>query len=272
MKEKDINELLGGMQVPARKSKEEAWKELQARLGQDTPVRSLNAGSWVKWAAAAAIIAMGVLWIANSDEQNTYFAESNEHIILPDGSEVDLRKGSTLSWDEEGWESHRTISLEGEAYFEVEKGSKFKVQGNTGTVEVLGTRFNVLNLDNALRVDCYSGKVRVSTESNEALLTKGMATKLNGKGLESPFAISAIDAPWVDGEFAYDRADLSQVFFDLEQQFAVQCDLPDLQAMEFTGTFSANSVEEALQIVCLPMGLSYEITEAGQIKVRKLIK
>lgn len=272
MKEREINELLDGMKVPARKSKEEAWNELRAKLNQDTPVRSLNVGSWVRWAAAAAIIAMGVLWIASVDEQSSYFAEVNEHIVLPDGSQVDLRKGSTLSWDEEGWESHRSILLEGEAYFEVEKGSKFKVQGNTGSVEVLGTRFNVFNMDDALRVDCYSGKVKVSTEKDESLLTKGMATKLNSKGLESPFAISAIEASWIDGEFVYDRADLSQVFFDLEQEFAVQCELPDLRTMEFTGTFSAKNVEEALQIICLPMGLSYEVSETGQIKVRKLIK
>jgi transmembrane sensor len=41
------------------------------------------------------------------------------------------------------WSKERTLSLEGEAFFEVQKGSKFSVVTSDGIVEVLGTSFDV---------------------------------------------------------------------------------------------------------------------------------
>jgi transmembrane sensor len=273
MKENNINQTLKNLNVPTTKSKDQAWKEIEGKLNQVTPVRRLNNVTWVRWAAAASILFLGILWFANQPNSTHILAQNaNQVVELPDGSEVQLRKGSSLSWNADSWDSHRTVTLDGEAYFEVEKGSRFKVAGESGLVEVLGTRFNVFNGKKALRVDCYEGKVRVSTDEQQAILTEGLATKLKNNSLLKPFEIEATVIAWDAGEFAYDRSELAHVFHDLEIQFDVEFQLPFIDDKEFTGAFHASTVEEALEIVCLPMGFTYEFEGTGQIKVSKLIK
>src|SRR5690554_1715769 len=70
-----------------------------------------------------------------------YGARTNT--TLPDGSKVWLNAGTTLSYQAVFGET-RSVTLKGEAYFEVVKGnSPFIVETHFGEVEVKGTSFNV---------------------------------------------------------------------------------------------------------------------------------
>ena len=51
--------------------------------------------------------------------------------------------GVKFQFDKKRFTDERIIQLRGEAFFEVEKGSRFVVQTGKGAVEVLGTSFNV---------------------------------------------------------------------------------------------------------------------------------
>jgi len=56
---------------------------------------------------------------------------------------VVLNSKSTISFNKTDWKNNRQLTLDGEAYFKVEKGSTFTVNTNNGSVTVLGTQFNV---------------------------------------------------------------------------------------------------------------------------------
>ena len=90
----------------------------------------------------------------------TFIAEKTE-VTLPDESKVNLNALTTISFNKKNWDSNRSIELDGEAYFDVEKGSKFKVNTTLGTVTVLGTEFHVKNRTNYFEVVCYEGSVEV---------------------------------------------------------------------------------------------------------------
>jgi len=50
--------------------------------------------------------------------------------------------------------------LFGKAYFDVDKGKTFTVKTDLGTVQVLGTRFDVESRDSIFKVVCYEGSVK----------------------------------------------------------------------------------------------------------------
>lgn len=68
--------------------------------------------------------------------------EENRKIILPDGSEITINKGSVLTYNED-FSANRKLRLDGEASFKVAKDSlhPFTVESSDITVTVLGTVF-----------------------------------------------------------------------------------------------------------------------------------
>ena len=88
-------------------------------------------------------------------------------VILPDGSIAQLNGSSTLKYHPYWWNISRNISLEGEAFFEVAKGSKFSVESKNGTTSVLGTSFNIYARSNQYEVVCVTGKVWVENATGE---------------------------------------------------------------------------------------------------------
>src|ERR1035437_2347567 len=75
----------------------------------------------------------------------TNMAETNE-MILPDGSKVSMNARSKLTYHKKDFgKASRIVSLEGEAYFEVQKNPAvpFIIKLDGAEVKVLGTSFNV---------------------------------------------------------------------------------------------------------------------------------
>ena len=62
-------------------------------------------------------------------------------ITMPDKSVITLNADSRLSFVEGNWMNNRSVSLEGEAFFDVKKGTKFEVNSEVGKVTVLGYQF-----------------------------------------------------------------------------------------------------------------------------------
>ena len=67
------------------------------------------------------------------------------HVAMPDGTDVWLSPGTTLSYDDTFRIDGRNVALDGEAYFDVthDAGQPFVVTAPAFRVRVLGTVFNV---------------------------------------------------------------------------------------------------------------------------------
>lgn len=181
---------------------------------------------------------------------------------LPDGSQVTLNAGSYLSLHPNSWQTSRKVELEGEAYFEVTKGSTFDVVTDNGTISVLGTSFNVFSRKTAFKVVCYEGKVSVATtdQTVQTILSPGMGTRLSAKNLET-FSPENTDGPsWRTGMFEFSSEKLAAVFEEIERQFNVKITAqPDVLNSTYTGFFEKGNLEMALQGVCWPKQLNYTI-------------
>ena len=215
-------------------------------------------------AVIALLITSTVLFTNQSD--NELISHQSEVadirlVELPDGSKVTLNSKSTISY---GSEWNRSLNLEGEAFFEVVKGSKFTVNTNSGTVEVLGTSFNVYSRDDQLIVNCKTGKVKVDIPglSYQQVLTPGTGLRMSSNEVqERNLEVSNI-ATWQVGEFYFDNRPLEEVIEELSRQFDVEIRLNKVEDRFFTGYFISTDLNTALEMVCDPLALEYKVQES----------
>lgn len=251
------------------------WGQIAEKLPKETRTYTTEAGKifWQQtgWKIAASIaLVLAVLYGINYKKNiETSFGETASY-TLPDGSVVNLNAGSLLSYQPFNWKSERVLYLSGEAFFEVEKGKSFVVHTGQGMVEVLGTSFNVFAREGELTVKCFTGKVQVKgkDQTREEIIEPGEAVKLTGEKLvEFEFQPEA-DVDWRQGEFVFEEAPLERVLQELQRQYNVDLEInAKLDDRYYTGQFNNKSLEEALQMVLLPMSMEYEINKDKQLVI-----
>ncbi len=229
---------------------------------------------WIAYAAAAASVALlAIFWMGQRD--TTLIANNAEQIeyYLPDSSLIILNAGTKASFDPKTWDEDRLIMLDGEAFFSVQKGSKFTVQTQRGTVEVLGTSFNVNTHDGRFEVACYTGRVKVQSEGQvkeSNVLTAGKRVSLNRSNSMMQADTFSLDKNgWFQGNIEFETAPLTDVFAEIERQFDVQIDAPtDKIAQEiYTGFLIRENLDSTLQVVCWPKGLEWEKVGANKVVI-----
>lgn len=259
--EKKILEYTANYSVPATKSKETAWNELSEKMAEKHK-STVSLRTLLKVAAIVAVfITASIYYLFQDTTVKAAYGQTKE-VTLPDGSYVLLQAGSQISFNKRDWANERKLSLSGEAYFSVKKGSKFQVLTPAGKVQVLGTKFNVIDRDNCFEVACITGKVSVSLKNKqeEKILVKGFYTRKIDNTLTEPesYQIDKITQR-LNGKFAFDKSKLQEVFNELERQFDVKIEYKGDQNRLFTGYFSNKDLDKALKMVCIPMDIEYQI-------------
>jgi ferric-dicitrate binding protein FerR (iron transport regulator) len=199
----------------------------------------------------------------------SHYAEfgTQKEIKLLDNSEVVLNSNSKLTYKQSDWDKNREIVLEGEAYFKVSKGKTFTVNTSNGTVQVLGTQFNVISNLDYFTVVCYEGKVMVKIAGEEHILTKNSALS-NSNGVVNKTAITQLKPSWLSGESSFESAQLNYVLRAIENQFNVDINYDQLDSSHlFTGFFPHNNLEVALQTVLSSFKINYKKTKSGTINL-----
>ncbi len=245
-----------------KNSKDQVWKRI-ADQTQEQPVGAKRRVSRVVWLGLAASFLALVYFVLpqNSLETiNTSYAQI-EQITLPDGSLVYLNASSKVEFDRSNFLNDRKITLEGEAFFEVEKGSSFEVNTSKGTIEVLGTSFNVLSRQSIFMVECETGRVRVTSGGfTETLNPKEKVIQENNHNIQKTVSLGERRSNWKEGVYHYNGQSLSFALEDLKTQFKVHISIDDQLAKErFTGSFKSNDLEKALSEICWPFGLNFKI-------------
>lgn len=245
-----------------------AYQQVQSRIKSEVPAR-LRVSYSQKLVRAAAVLM--VLITATWAWQHfgtvptptlTVLATGNEpkQFELPDGSKIWLREGSQLRyaqlWDGEV----RLVKLSGEGYFEVEHdpARPFKVElENGGSVEVLGTQFDVRQTPDQTSVLVRSGKVRFSPNG----MTDGPILTANQKAVFDHSAAkvrvtqlsSLNELSWQTGGLTFVNTPLAQVIADLELYYGVKIELgnPDMLACPHSAPLTNQPIEKVLQTLAL---------------------
>ena len=113
------------------------------------------------------IVALAACGPTTISTENNY-----EQVELPDGSIVKLNKNSSITFD--SFDQERTVSLSGEAFFDVIESEKpFTVTTEIGSVSVLGTEFNVKSKGDEFDVEVQSGEVEVKASDDKQKIHRG---------------------------------------------------------------------------------------------------
>jgi len=189
----------------------------------------------------------------------TFIAEKTE-VTLPDDSRVNLNALSTISFNKSTWSSNRNIDLDGEAYFDVEKGSKFNVNTILGSVTVLGTEFHVKNRLNYFEVVCYEGSVKVISKNIHKILKPGdQFLVIDGKFIAQEKE-KKIKPSWLNNESYFKSIPYKYVLSEFERQYDITFITDDIDTnILFTGNFVHNNKELALKSITLPLNITYKI-------------
>ncbi|MGY0391897.1 FecR family protein [Bizionia sp. KMM 8389] len=212
----------------------------------------------------AALLALSFsIYYYTSKSDTSILANTTEKIALelPDHSQVTLNALSTLTYNENDWKTTRELTLEGEAFFKVSKGSQFKVQTAIGSVTVLGTEFLVEQRAGIFEVICYEGSVKVKTDTKESVLTPGEQFLLLDGELISTSKKEETEPAWLHDESSFENMPYKYVLQEFERQYQVKINTTHIKTNQlFTGRFTHNNLEMALKTITLPLNITYSKT------------
>ncbi|MFV8337128.1 FecR family protein [Flavobacterium sp. RSP29] len=226
-----------------------------------TKVRTLNFKTFYSVAAVLVVMLTSAyfLFFNNTTSFETQIAQTKT-VTLPDNSEVILNSASKLTFNEKKWDDKRALTLEGEAYFKVQKGQTFSVNTTAGVVKVLGTQFNVKERKNYFEVHCYEGLVSVTYNNETVKLPPGKTFRVINGTIENIDDFNAQNPSWMQQESSFNKIPLDQVIAELERQYDIKIKVEGVDTSKlFTGSFTHTNKEIALQAVTIPLKLSYKI-------------
>ncbi len=261
-----LDELNDSLSISYNKSKEEVWSEINKQIkNQPAKTRRINFSRVrMVWAAAmiALLVGLGVLL-----RFYHYTVEAGPgqiaNFFLPDGSEVVLSPASKATYYPLWWNYSRKVTLDGEAFFKVQKGKKFSVKSERGITTVVGTSFDIYARQDNYRVVCYTGKVWVKARksSRKIILTPGDKAEIDAKGeilFSNEKAVGKYTA-WINNQFVFTSEPVRLVFSEMARRYNVTILLKNAVTGNYTGNFSSNiPIEKALAIVCKPFGFTIE--------------
>jgi len=241
-----------------------AWKNFQGRI-HPVPVRRVNLG-WMRIAASAiVIIGIGLLgyWLLNQPvEEITKIAQQDVlNDTLPDGSRVTMNKGSLISYPSKFKGGTRLVVLKGEAFFNVEpnKEKPFVVLARGVRITVVGTSFNVKNIN---------GNVEVVVETGIVTVTKGGRTvelKPNQKIMVAEKDSAMAEETVSDQlykyyrikEFVCDGTPLWKLVEVLNEAYHSNIIIknPAIRDLPLTTTFHNESLEQVLKVISMTLDI-----------------
>ena len=189
---------------------------------------------------------------------------------LADGSLVWLNAGSSVTFPVSFSGKERKVSVTGEAYFEIapDKTRPFLVSfasGNRkGTVEVLGTHFNINAYDDesSSRITLLEGAVKVTTGTDAITLRPGQQAAvagnlevINNANLEEVMA-------WKNGKFFFHKADVHTTMRQIARWYDVEVMYEGNIEGFFNGTISRDeNVSATLKKLQLTGEVQFEIKD-----------
>lgn len=181
-------------------------------------------------------------------------------ITLPDGSEVWLNSGSSISYPKRFTKNKRSVQLTGEAYFKVtsDKSNRFDVTTANGLqFSAYGTEFNVKTYEDEDKIEATlaKGHVEVSEIGQPVSKTLHPGEQViyykNTSRMEVDKVNLAVETSWKDGKMIFRRANMNEVVQRLARHFNVDIKLEgeELYDYKYSATFTTETLNEILLLL-----------------------
>ncbi len=258
---------------------ERAWNRIYSKIPhrENKPAIIQMNIFWKVAASVAVILALGfgTLW---SFEHFSYKAKTTmvqieaptgekSKIVLADGTHVWLNSQTILKYNVM---EPRKVTLEGEAYFEVEKdrAHPFEVATACGMkVVVLGTKFNLRSFKDESNVETTleEGKVKITGISSKQPIILKPGQQANYDTRNNKLLIRSVSAGiyslWKNNELRFVDVSFADLVVSIERWYGVEIILdPTIRDTDrFTMTVKTESLRELLNMMQLTSKFDYEI-------------
>lgn len=266
----------------------EDWETVRAKIRALPQTQKRFAFSaWLRYAAAAALFVTSayVAWNFRKPSTTAFVtkieapAGARTYVTLPDSSHVWLNAGSLISFDQHFGTDNRSLTLEGEAFFDVEKSKvPFKVHTVAYEIAVLGTAFNVkaYRNDDVVSTTLIRGSLKVNRVTasgvaeeillhpNEKVTLQGLPSERSGHPLMLQKNIDAVaEADWKDGWLTVRGESLNELSKKIERLYNVTIHFENdsLKAYKYTGRIQQFSLEQVLKALALTSPIDFVIDE-----------
>ena len=277
IKSEDIDALWGRLALHAESKPGSSMSE-SSRKDRKPIARSnrrVGTSVWASTAVALLLVAVGIFLYLRPIAKTAPYGEQIA-VNLSDGSVIELNSGSTITYPR-FFRGNRTVSLEGEAYFDVtESDVPFIVHTFNADVKVLGTTFNIHAWKTGWRqesvVTLTSGSVHLSPrlEPEQSIVmspgqTIAVREEFDGF-VESTFDNMDHVLAWRKGELVFKDQQLIAVLEEIERRFGIKVELQVNQLLEKEVTFAyrrVTSAENILEDLCHALDLQYRPISNG---------
>jgi ferric-dicitrate binding protein FerR (iron transport regulator) len=198
-------------------------------------------------------------------------AGDKSKITLPDGSTVWINACSSITYDHTFGEDTRSVTLNGEAYFEVktDTAKPFMVHADHFTYMVTGTSFNVYSYKNETKTSLalLEGGVTAEYDSHTVKIHPGemlVYDKTAGRLTVKKTDVNILSS-WCHGEFIFENMTFEDLSKRLARMFDVHFAFENREMMKasFSGTLRYyDSLDTIMRVIKTSNpALSYRIEE-----------
>lgn len=264
-------------------NKDKVWNEITQWISINKPAATYSLKQFIAVAAMVAVVfltagyALSAFVFNNdglSDNYTTILAPEGQKskAILPDGTEVWLNAGASISYSNLFAADNRDISMTGEVYFDVTVNREIPFILNIDDevlLTVLGTSFNVKSDNNAIEVALNNGSVQLTDRSNNASLAvlsnmeMAIIEKRNGALYCSVDKITNYNYDiWLLDELRFENVTFDEIVLKLEKRYGMTIDYTNIDSdRRYWMTIKNESLEEMLNIMSKIVPISYSVDE-----------
>jgi ferric-dicitrate binding protein FerR (iron transport regulator) len=227
---------------------------------------------WLSGALSTiAVIALGIFVVravpsrpAHTVATHATYATSTGQlatVTLRDGSRITLAPRTTVTVSSDFGTRDRTVTLVGQAHFDVQPNPDLPFVVHTGAVitRVLGTTFDLRHYadDSVGRIVVFSGKVASGARTGSMTLTAGRAGRFTDSAVTGATANdSTIYTDWGQGRLVFRDAPVNVILTALRQWYGYEFRLTDstLASRHYSAVFLAGDADEMFKVVSHMLG------------------
>jgi len=212
----------------------------------------------------------------------TYVTAPDQQKIfsLSDGTNIRLNEKSTLMVPAKTVEGKRSVTLIGEAHFEVahDPAHPFVVNTTGSTIEVLGTKFNV-------KTDTAAHNVQVAViRGKVALRKKGSRNEAGALLTRNHFAVLRLSdsqitiergnvrnyLSWINKRLIFEGESLGQISRQLERLYdiRIQFETEQIKELNLTADFEKTDIRKVLNVISNTLDIHYKMNKNHVVWMR----
>jgi transmembrane sensor len=220
-------------------------------------------------AVAAVFVIVGMAWFYTMTRPSKELQSKTEQMVkidtLSDGSIITLNKHSILEYPSKFKGKLREVVLtKGEAFFNVHHDAEkpFLIRSGNTTIGVLGTTFNVKQVNGDVEVIVESGKVQVSRGGRKIFLERGEKVLVaeNTKELKKEVTPDRLYNYYRTKEFVADDTPLWRMVQVLNEAYDSEIIIRSqaIKDLPLNATFKDESLDDILQVISRTFKLKIE--------------